>query len=68
MIKKVQEENDARKKRILLTDESYENYKNMESKKQEALNSILKDISEEDIKKFIEVAEKLKENMMKEGK
>lgn len=68
MIKKVQEENDARKKRILLTDESYENYKNMESKKQEALNSILKDISEEDIKKFIEVAEKLKENMKKEGK
>ena len=68
MIKKVQEENDARKKRILLTDESYENYKNMESKKQEAINSILKDISEEDIKKFIEVAEKLKENMKKEGK
>lgn len=68
MIKKVQEANDARKKRILLTEESYENYKNMESKKQEALNSILKDISEEDIKKFIEVAEKLKENMKKEGK
>lgn len=68
MIKKVQEENDARKKRILLTDESYENYKNMESEKQKALDSILKDISKEDIEKFIEVAEKLKENMKKEGK
>lgn len=68
MIKKVQEENDARKKRILLTDESYENYKNMESEKQKALDSILKDISKKDIEKFIEVAEKLKENMKKEGK
>ena len=68
MIKKVQEENDARKKRILLTDESYENYKNMESEKQKALDSILKDISKEDLDKFIEVAEKLKKNMKKEGK
>ena len=68
MIKKVQEENDARKKRILLTDESYENYKNMESEKQEAIDSILIDISKEDLEKFIEVAEKLKENMKKEGK
>lgn len=68
MLKKVQEENDARKKRILLTDESYENYKNMESEKQEAIDSILKDISKEDLEKFIEVAEKLKENMKKEGK
>ena len=68
MLKKVQEENDARKKRILLTDESYENYKNMESEKQEAIDSILKDISKEDLNKFIEVAEKLKENMKKEGK
>lgn len=68
MIKKVQEENDARKKRILLTDESYESYKHMESEKQDALDSILKDISKEDLNKFIEVAEKLKENMKKEGK
>lgn len=68
MIKKVQEENDARKKRILLTDESYGSYKNMESEKKNAIDSILKGISKEDIKKFVEVAEKLKENMKKEGK
>ena len=36
--------------------------------KQEAINSIIKDINEEDLKKFLEVTEKLKENMKKEGK
>ena len=68
MIKKVQEENDARKKRIILTEESYEKYRHMKEAKKEAINSILKGISEDDIKKFLEVTEKLKENMRKEGK
>lgn len=68
MIKKVQEENDARKRRIILTSESYESYEKMRREKKDAIDLILKDISEEDIKKFIEVAEKLKENMKKEGK
>ena len=36
--------------------------------KQEANNSIIKDITKEDLKKFLEVTEKLKENMKKEGK
>ena len=36
--------------------------------KQEAIDSIIKDISHEDLKKFLEVTEKLKENMKKEGK
>lgn len=68
LIEKEIEENDARKKRIILTEKANEIYQDMVATKQEAINSILEGISEEDLKKFIEVTEKLKSNMKKEGK
>ena len=68
LITRVCEEHDARKRRIVLTEEAYEIYEEMVKTKQEAIDSIIKDISDDDLKKFLEVTEKLKENMKKEGK
>ncbi len=68
MIMKIQEENDARKKRVVLTDESHRIYNEMAKTKKETNASILKDISQEELNKFLEVTEKLKENMKREGK
>ena len=45
LILRVCEETDARKRRIVLTEEAYEIYEEMVKTKQEAIDSIIKDIS-----------------------
>ena len=68
LINKLPEENDARKKRIVLTTKAQEMYDEMLNYQKEINNSIIEGISTEELNTFIKIAEKLKENMKKEGK
>lgn len=67
IIIKESDENDARKKRIIMTDKAQNTHKVMMEKLDELNDSILNGISDEELKTFYKVISKLKENMKKEG-
>lgn len=68
MISRITEKDDARKRKIILTEHAKEIHKEMIKVKVQANKEILEGISNEEIEKFIIIAEKLKNNMKKEGK
>lgn len=67
MISRITSEVDARKKKIVLTDNSKEIQQELLENQNKANKEMLEGISEEEIKNFLKTIEKIKANLRKEG-
>lgn len=66
-IEKINDEDDGRKKRVILTQDTIKMHNKVIKELRKLNNNLLDGISEEDLNIFIKVINKLKDNMKKEG-
>jgi len=67
MITKLSDSDDARKKRIILTEDAFKKHQAVMEKIKQLNDELLVGITDEELEYFIKVIDKLKNNMKKEG-
>lgn len=68
MILRIQSKDDARKNKIVLSESSEEHHQEFLYNRKRLNQELLEGVSEEELEQFLEVVEKFKKNMKREGK